>query len=370
MNDNLQFQPDRFGILFFSRGRGSGHAIPDAAIAKELAALNNELDIRFASYATGVDTLSGMGLGVIDLGLPEANDPVETLVLAARVIGFLRPKLVIAHEEFAALPAAKITSIRTAFLTDWFVEPEDFNMNLLSYADEIIFLDEDGIFEEPPQAEGRVHYAKPVLREFQYSRADRERARAELDLPPGAVVISVIIPPGRRVESVAPLYDLLMPAFEALDEPEKLLLWLAGDDYGTLSQRARSNACVIVKRNVEPFDRLMVATDLAFTKGNRNIVLELAELGIPSISVSHRLNLIDDLRGLRVRSNRVLYADETSSEELLNYIKKFLAAGRLASENEATAPEPWAVGGAQTVAETLADIAGRIAAQPGRSGSD
>ena len=66
----------------------------------------------------------------------------------------------------------------------------------------------------------------------------------------------------------------------------------------------------------------------------------------------------------------MLYADETNSEELLNYIKKFLAAGRLASENEATAPEAWAVGGAQSVAETLAGIAGRIAVQPGRSGSD
>ena len=40
----------------------------------------------------------------------------------------------------------------------------------------------------------------------------------------------------------------------------------------------------------------MVASDVAITKGNRNIVVELAALGIPSVSLADGLNRIDDFR--------------------------------------------------------------------------
>ena len=40
-------------ILFFSRGRGRGHAIPDMQIAKELERQDSEIEIRFVSYGTG-----------------------------------------------------------------------------------------------------------------------------------------------------------------------------------------------------------------------------------------------------------------------------------------------------------------------------
>jgi hypothetical protein len=40
-------------VLFFARGRGRGHAVPDTAIVDELLQLSPDLNVCFASYATG-----------------------------------------------------------------------------------------------------------------------------------------------------------------------------------------------------------------------------------------------------------------------------------------------------------------------------
>ncbi len=325
--DALRFLPGELGVLFFSRGRGRAHAESDIAISRELMRLRADARIRFASYATGVEVFNEVGLGVIDLQLPEQNDPVETLVLAARVIGYMRPKLVVAHEEFAALPAAKVPGAPAVLVTDWFSEDTDFNMSLLSYADEILFLDKKGVYEEPTRAEGRVRYASPVLRDFTYNPADRTRARRELGLPVDAVVVSVIVPPGRRIERVAPVFDAVLDAFLLLPSAPKRLVWLAAEDAEALRIATTGLPDVIVKESDEPFDRLMVASDLAITKGNRNIVMELAVLGIPTISITHHLNRIDDFRTPQIDTNRTVPCEDLDAARLCKLMREHLAAG-------------------------------------------
>ncbi len=105
---DLQFDPAHRGILFFSRGRGRGHAIPDMDIAAELLRLRDDVDIRFVSYGTGAATFTEFGHSVIDLDLPERNSMLETLVRAGHLIGWLQPRLIVAHEEFGVPPAARI----------------------------------------------------------------------------------------------------------------------------------------------------------------------------------------------------------------------------------------------------------------------
>jgi hypothetical protein len=41
-------------VLFFSRGKGRGHAIPDAAIAADVIARNPSVDVTFASHSAGL----------------------------------------------------------------------------------------------------------------------------------------------------------------------------------------------------------------------------------------------------------------------------------------------------------------------------
>jgi hypothetical protein len=43
-------------VIFFSRGRGHGHATPDVAIADQLARVLPEIDLKFVSYGIGEAT--------------------------------------------------------------------------------------------------------------------------------------------------------------------------------------------------------------------------------------------------------------------------------------------------------------------------
>lgn len=70
-------------VLFFSRGRGHGHDMPDMAIADELAKLRNDIDLKFVSYGTGAKTFVAHGRPVIDLDLPDRNPIWKTAGLAS-----------------------------------------------------------------------------------------------------------------------------------------------------------------------------------------------------------------------------------------------------------------------------------------------
>ncbi|MGH9397772.1 MAG: hypothetical protein ACRD18_13090 [Terriglobia bacterium] len=192
------------------------------AIADELAKLRGDIDLKFVSYGTGAMTFTGHRKPVIDLEMPDTNPLWTTVVRAGQVIGQMQPDLIISHEEFAVLPVAKIFNLPAVFITEWFANPEDLRMQTLSYADEVIFIGDPGTSEEPPCVEGKVHYTGPVLRSFAYGRSDRDRARRELALPQDATLILVV--PGSWTEEKAPICDILMPVFNDLKAPQKLLV--------------------------------------------------------------------------------------------------------------------------------------------------
>lgn len=355
-----EFDPERIGVLFFSRGRGRGHAVPDCALAAELCRLRNDVDVRFVSYATGAETFEQLGHTVIDLDLPENNPLFETLIRATRVIGWLKPRLVIAHEELAALAAAKILELPTVYLADWFGKPEDIRTGLLAYADEILFLDEAGIFSEPPPAQGRVRYVGAVLRPTSYTRQDRLRARQELGIPPDQLVISVL--PGSWTEEKTPIFELVAAAFELLPGQAKTLIWLAGDDYALLEHQAQNRPGILIQKQDWNIDRLMVATDVAITKATRQTAMELAALGVPSISLSHGLNRIDDMRVKHIASNTAFQAAEVEPHALAATV-----AALLKSPAEPLAPAANAstlTGGRESAAARLAWHIERIASPP------
>ena len=355
-----EFDPERIAILFFSRGRGRGHAVPDCALAEELCRLRDDVEVRFVSYATGAETFVQLGHTVIDLDLPEDNPLFETLIRATRVLGWLKPSLVIAHEELAALAAAKILELPTVYLADWFGRPEDICTSLLAYADEILFLDEAGIFPEPVEAAGRVHYVGPVLRPFRYTRQDRLRARQELGIPAEQMVIAVL--PGSWTEAKAPIFSLVVAAFDLIPEPSKTLIWVAGEDHAILEDRTSGRPDIVIKKQEWQMDRLMVASDVAITKATRKTSMELAALGIPAISLSHGLNRIDDIRVRHIASNIALQASEVDAGILAATI-----ASRVNSPEGPPAPAPNTSGateGRTLAAERIAWHVERITNQP------
>ena len=311
-------------VLLFSRGWGRGHAIPDMAIVDELSRRRDDFSVRFASYATGADTYQEFGHEVVDLGLPARSPPLEAQLRATQVIGKIAPDLVIAHEEYGAMPGAKVFGIPTIFVTDFFAGSEKFSMQALEYADEIIFTGREGVFDEPVQVRGRVNYVGPVFRPFQYSKLDRSRAREELGLHQHALVISVM--PGSWTEQQAPMFRLVTSAVEKLDADNQSLIWIAGQDYDDLHTQASESRYVSVARMGPCIDRLMVASDLVITKANRLTCLELSMLAVPSISISYGLNPPDDKVVSTIESNTHLTASETDAESLANTISQVLAS--------------------------------------------
>jgi hypothetical protein len=133
---------ERFDVLFFSRGRGRGHSIPDAILVERLMKQIEGLSLRFVSYGTGATTLKAKGYNIIDLGLRDDNPLIETIIRCVQVMSANRPRLVIAHEEFAALIAARAFDVPSVFITNWFVDPTNILMRTLSYSEEIIFIGE------------------------------------------------------------------------------------------------------------------------------------------------------------------------------------------------------------------------------------
>jgi len=205
---------------------------------------------------------------------------------------------------------------------------------------------------------------------------DRGRAREELGLPEDALVVSVFVHPGRRTEKVAPIFDLLMPAFDSIESPNKWLVWLAGEDCEMLEERTKDRTNVIVKNVVvenvvahdskvhaedEPFDRLMAASDIAITKGNRNIVLELAALGIPSISISHGLNRMDDIRTPQVETNITLQSGDVDSQLLHRRMHELLSSSVAAQAGRNPAFENGVAGVARRLAERIETLSEKAA---------
>jgi len=313
-------------IFFFSRGKGRGHAIPDAAIANELVKVEPALDITFASYSVGAATLKDLGQEVIDLELPEDNPLWETVRRIAQVLQERRPTLVVSHEEFCVPPLSKAFSLPAVFLTDWFAGPDSIHMQALKYADRVIFLDDPGIYDEPPYLAGKILYAGYVLRPLDSEGTDKAQSRSALGLPPDSTVI-LVSPGGAAMHSEerAPIFDLVVGAYDSLDAGDKRLLWVAGDpDYSALVEKSRDRHDLMILKPHYNFTPTIMAADIVITKGNRLPLFECEALGIPSISISYGHNPVDDYRVSRIRTNIALRARGLDKLSLRDYMLKAL----------------------------------------------
>jgi len=296
-------------VLFFSRGRGRGHAIPDVAIAKELLCREPSLSLQFASYGTGADTLRSHGYEVIDLKLPDDNPFFETLIRSIRVINDICPSLVISHEEFCIAPAAKVFDLSCLFLIDWFPPNGTVWMDALMEAGSVVFMDEPGYFDEPEALRGRIEYVGPVIRDLTLTREDKSSARIDLGLPHDRPII-LILPGGAAAssEQQSPLFDLVTGAIDMLCAGAVAVWVLPTHEQAAIQARIASRSDIVFMKPHLNIEKTMVASDVVITKGTRKTSLELNALGIQSISISHGLNPVDDYRVSQIKTNIALRA--------------------------------------------------------------
>lgn len=311
-------------VLFFSRGRGRGHAIPDIEIVDALEARCDFLEVTFASYATGYQTFCESGWSVVDLNLPEKNDFLDTLISTSNLINKYKPQLILCHEEFAAVPAAQMFQLPVIFVTDWFTSPSSLTMNCLKYADLIVFIERPGLFPVPSYLRDRVHYVGPVIREMLIDPLGRQNGRSKFDLSQHSNVISVI-PGSWASEERAPMAELIIDAFERLVGDRKNLIWLSERDYDALSNYCPKHPELRLLKDLWPTEPLMYASDIVITKANRGTTYEVACLGIPSVSLSFGLNPIDDIIAPHIPGNTFFDARGLSGQFLADQFHNILS---------------------------------------------
>jgi UDP-N-acetylglucosamine:LPS N-acetylglucosamine transferase len=246
-----------------------------------------------------------MGHSVFDLQFDDDNPFIETMVRATRLIDSVQPEVVVSHEEFAALAAAKIHKLPTLFITDWFLPGDHVTTSCLACADRVLFIEARGIFPEPEALRGRVEYLGAIKRPLKYTPKDRLRARLELSVDDHTLLISVI-PGAWANESRAPIFDFVCSAVDGLQVPVKVI-WIAGADYDELLLRGRSYEWLQLYRSYMPIEQVMVASDLVITKGNRGTTLDAAACGVPTISLTEGVNPVDELIVRRIPTNESIW---------------------------------------------------------------
>jgi hypothetical protein len=317
--------PRSHKILFFSRGRGHGHAVIDGAIAKALHSLERNLDISFVSYSTGAVTHRTMGRDALDLGLPEANPFVATLLKVNKVLSEVRPTIIIAHEEFAALIGAALNEIKCIYIAAWLPPVGSLSAETLTYADSIIVLGENGLFPVLPGLRTSPVYVGTFQRKVSVTFRDRKSIRLEEGIPPNAICI-VVATGGDSSEQENPISDVVLDAFRLLKAQDKRLFWISAKDFNLMSKKLEMVKGARAYHYTDPIERMFAMSNVIITKGTRGVTMDAAAVGVPSISLSSGKNSVDDFLVPRIRSNIPLVRKAVDSEVLLEYIMKALDA--------------------------------------------
>jgi len=232
-------------------------------------------------------------------------------------------------ENFSRLleePVLDLTNIPGIFITNWFIDPGSMFTKAAEYADEVIYIGQAGVFTDPPQLREKVFYCGPVIRPLEYGKSDRTRARGELGVPVDGFVLSCLS--GTTYESNNPVFDLVMAAYDRLKFEPKRLIWVGSTDYDKIRARTAERPDVMAEDIDWKIERVMVASDVVITKGTCNILQELNWLGIPSISLSHGTNWVDDVLTNHISSNVPLSVSRVTAGGLAERIAEQFSKSR------------------------------------------
>lgn len=292
-------------ILFVTRGRGAGHAVPDLAIAAELRRRLPSAELSFISYGTGASVLRRAGHEVVDLGLSEATEMWDVLRGVHHICGRIRPDLVVAHEEPAGVMAANLLGIRSMYIAAWIASPADHSFwphvdrfmwamyaDALKAADEICILERDGIFVSPEFLVHKTSCTGPVVGGPGVKTYDRGDARRRLSLHDDEVAVAVIS--GGLGEEREPSAAKVLAAFDMLPLPATRLVWASGRDMDCVSQAAEGRRGVTVLGSRDTVADVMAAADVGVTKGSYCATREFAAVGCPLVCLSFGNNWMDE----------------------------------------------------------------------------
>jgi uncharacterized protein (TIGR00661 family) len=318
-------------ILYLSRGRGFSHAMNDLLILKELQNINKRLSILVASYDKGYNYFLQHGFRPFNLGLRQNEE--LTLKASLKIWSLIRkfkPDLVVSDEVFIVLHITKGLKIPCILIMHWFFE--SFNekhpiIPAVKKADHVIFVDTPEFHTIPLDFNVHLTFVGPVIREFEYTLKDKDKARDELGIEGKDNVI--LVTPGGRARDRSKLLELSVEVFKELGNKNLKLILLTGELYKEYREKIKNENGIIVKDFDWEMDRLMVASDLVICKGTFSTTWELAYLGIPSISVPDLDNPIDQIHVNKMDEynlTRRIDPRKLSKEVLLENVKELLGS--------------------------------------------
>ena len=321
-------------ILFFSRGRGYGHAITDLELDRRLAELGAGFTIRYFSYGTGAGVFRARGVEVCDLQLADEASPLAVGLRASVEIARHRPQVIVAHEDVFVPVAAKMHGIPCIYVSTWLPQPASLAWDAVDCADSLLVIEDGGLFPFPPSCAHKLQHSGPVVRAMKHGPKDRARLRSLLGLSAESVVW-LVIPGGWANESRAPVARSMLAAFRQLQQThaDAHLLWLGEVKEPALLDEFARISNVRVLTFCDDSEKYMIASDVIFTKGTHGVTLEAAQLGVPSISISYRANPIDEILVPRVANNTHLHALAITPDMLLQEATKARSRGSVAARD-------------------------------------
>lgn len=288
-------------LLWFSRGRGWGHAVPDMLLLQQFTESYPKCRVRVASYADGAEVFRRSGWEVIDLALPRNPAPAEFRRRAGQVIERLTPHMLVSREEFQIPELAAARGLRNVVLTHWFLPSVHPSMAALTWADLVVFLEDFGVFSPPEWLRPKVFEAGPVCR-----RLSHPAKRSNADLR------RVIFALGARLRADPPQ---VLPRLRSLlreGVPEQVYTGWLGNEADEDILRAAG-----LRHHFHDFgfrrDSLaeFAAATCVITSGTYNTLLELELLEIPSYRLTVSENPIDEAYAKQRRWSRILSPDAT-----------------------------------------------------------
>jgi hypothetical protein len=330
-------------VLYIVPGSSPATAMEALAVVDELVRIEPKIEVRLASYGRGVSTLQSKGRIVIDLDLPDrpglfrVQDSV-TGELRKKWLQRFAPQLIVAHDEYEiaqlagppesrrmrrgsrVLPCPCVLITTDLDHTRW-VDRDTLHRNVW----ETLLLETPSFLLDPDLLKLRVTPTGPILRPLhrlwrkemsesplsplgQLAKLNaRAEARKALGFADEEFIAAVFIEPGGRTELAAPVYEALTRDFARIDET--LLVRKVLDKRGNghsgspefeersfagkslhWDKAARTRSGITFES--DDYELMMAACDAAITKGDRNVNLELAYMGVPTFSAAYW----DDLR--------------------------------------------------------------------------
>jgi UDP-N-acetylglucosamine:LPS N-acetylglucosamine transferase len=316
-------------ILYISRGQGFQHAMMDLQIFEELQRFNPPIDCRFASYADGQQAFGANGLESIDLNLTADGDMSSQAIIAlGSLIRETAPTLVVSHEVFMSLPLAKVFGVPAYLLTHWFFEAIDRRNPLNEFvksADHILFTDIAEFHTVPSDFSVPVSFVGPVIRKWNWGLENRDVARKELGFAPDEKVVLITV--GGRHSRRVGIIEAAVKAYEKSPLPNKRLVLLAGPLQHHYRQQFGDRKDILIKDFEWQIDKLVVASDLVICAGSFTTLWELAFLGIPSIAIPDKENVVDHQHAAnmqRANTTCVISENTLSADSLLSGMRSIL----------------------------------------------